>query len=142
MSPGDVHFDSVLAQHIRGGAFSDINVLKSQYYHKRTGSLFEILCNIFRRTIPFLTNYVLPEAGNFVENIAEDYRKISLRKSLKMIVINSVENIGNKIMRGGVRIRLGNANVNNITNGCVVRRKNMRKNAFSHCMDVFGHMNN
>ena len=144
MSPGVLHFDSVFSpQHISGGGLSDINVLKSQYYHKRAGSLFGILGNIFRRTIPFLTNYVLPEAGNFARNVAQDYHNLPLRKNLKRNVIKSVKNIGNKIMRGGgTRTKKGNANIKKIANGRVVKRKYVRKNAASHCKDVFGNMNN
>ena len=45
-------------------------------------------------------------------------------------------------MRGGVRIKKGNANIKKITNGRVVRRKNIRTNGSSHRKNVFGHMNN
>ena len=65
--------------------------MKPHYYYNQGGSLFGILSNIVRRTIPFLSNYVLPETGNFARNIAMDYGNIPISKSLKRNFVKSVK---------------------------------------------------
>ena len=137
--PGAVHFDRVFTPHnVTGGALSDINVLKPHYYHNRGGSLFGILGNIVRRSIPFLTNYVLPEAGNFARNIAGDYGNIPLRKNVKRNLMKSVKNIGKKIMSGGSRVR---SSVKGVMKGGIVKKKKVvkKKKKPPQCKDVFSH---
>ena len=90
IAPGASHFDDVFKPHHwgglqRGGGLKDIKTLKSNNYHMRAGSLFGILGNVFRRTIPFLTNFVLPEAGNFARNLLSDIGSVPLKKMLKEI---------------------------------------------------------
>ena len=138
--PGVIHFDSVFSPHnVTGGALSDINVLKPHYYHNQGGSLFGILGNIVRRTIPFLANYVLPEAGNFARNIASEYGNIPIRKNLKQNFVKSVKNIGKRIMTGGSKVR---KSVKGVMRGGVVKKKPVvKKKKKIQCKDVFSYKN-
>lgn len=138
--PGVLDFDRIFSpQNLRGGGLSDINVVKPYYYHNRGGSLFGILGNIIRRTIPFLTSYVLPEAGNFARNMADDYGRIPLKKNVKRNLIKSMKNIGKRVMTGGSKVK---KNIKRLAVGGVVKKKQILKNKKdSHCKDIFGHMN-
>ena len=143
VAPSAVQFDSLFSRgQFRGGALSDIKVFKPDYHHNRGGSLFGIIGNIFRKTIPFLTNYVLPEAGNFARNISEDYHNVPLRRNVKRNLIKSMKNIGKKIMTGGSKVKKNTSeSIRRVIKGGVNKKKNKRKMVKSHCKDVFGHMN-
>ena len=104
LSPSSSHFDVVFTPHqnaVRGGGLRDIKVLKPYYYH-RGGSLFGILGSIIKRSIPFLRNFILPEAGNFAMNVAKDMNEnVPLKSSIKQNLVNSAKNVGKRVMRGG-----------------------------------------
>ena len=143
VAPSVLQFDSLFSRgQFRGGALSDIKVFKPEYHHNRGGSLFGILGNIFRRTIPFLTNYVLPEAGNFARNIAGDYQNVPLRRNVKRNLIKSMKNIGKKIMAGGSKVKKNSSDrIRRVVKKGLVKKKHARKKIKSQCKDVFGHMN-
>ena len=109
LPPTASHFDVVFTPYQnagRGGSLRDIKVLKPYYYH-RGGSLFGILGSIIKRSIPFLKNFILPEAGNFAMNLAKDMREnVPVKTSVKRNLVNSVKNVGKKIMRGGKKKRI------------------------------------
>ena len=86
-----------------GGGLNDIKVFKPYY---RGGSLFGILGSIVRRSIPFLKNFIFPEAGNFARNMANDmHGNIPLRTNIKKNLIRSAKNIGKNILHGGRRMK-------------------------------------
>ena len=104
LPPTTSHFDVVFIPYQnagRGGSLRDIKVLKP-YYYQRGGSLFGILGSIIKRSIPFLKNYILPEAGNFAMNLVKDINEnVPVKASVKQNLVNSVKNVGKKVMRGG-----------------------------------------
>ena len=104
LPPTTSQFDVVFSSHpvsVRGGGLSDINVLKPEYYH-RGGSLFGILGSIVKKTIPFLSNYILPEAKNFARNVASDMdQKLPFKKTIRKNLIKSAKNVGKRVMYGG-----------------------------------------
>ena len=136
IAPGVSHFDDVFKSHHwgglqRGGGLKDIKTLKSHNYHMRAGLLFGILGNVFRRTIPFLTNYVLPEAGNFARNLLSDIGNVPMKKNVKRNLIKSAKNIGKRVMNRGGGVARKNK---------TVKKKNGKKGK-SNCSDVFSEKN-
>ena len=86
---------------INGGRIQDINYFKPKYY-SRGGSFFSILSSLARTALPFLRNYILPEAGNFTTNLINDSNNnIPLKTNVKKNLMKSVRNIGKRIVRGG-----------------------------------------
>ena len=110
LPPTASHFDVVFTPYQnagRGGSLRDIKVLKP-YYYQRGGSLFGILGSIIKRSIPFLKNFILPEAGNFAMNLAKDINEnVPVKTSIKQNLVDSVKNIGKKVMRGGKKQKKG-----------------------------------
>ena len=110
LPPTASHFDVVFTPYQnagRGGSLRDIKVLKP-YYYQRGGSLFGILGSIIKRSIPFLKNFILPEAGNFAMNLARDINEnVPVKASIKRNLVNSVKNVGKKVMRGGKKQKKG-----------------------------------
>ena len=70
LPPSALHYDNAFANQnvIRGKGIQDIQV-----YHQRGGNLFGVLGGLVRRALPFLKRIVLPEVGNFVQNVSNDY---------------------------------------------------------------------
>ena len=85
IAPGVSQFDDVFKQNkleglLKGGGLREIKTTFPNNYHIRGGSLFGILGNVFKRTIPFLTIFILPEAGNFATNSISDIGNVPLKK--------------------------------------------------------------
>ena len=81
LPPSPHHFDGIFNPHstVRGGGLHDIRV-----YHQRGGSLFGVLGGLVRRALPFLKSIILPEVGNFVRGVRDNYNQnIPLRQSMK-----------------------------------------------------------
>ena len=86
IAPGVSQFDDVFKANnleglLKGGGLGDIKTINPNNCHIRGGSLFGILENVFKRTLPFVTNFVLPEAGNFARNLISDMGNVPLKKS-------------------------------------------------------------
>ena len=109
IAPGVSQFDDVFKPNnleglLKGGGLRDIKTINPNNYHTRGGSLFGILGNVFKRTIPFLTNFILPEAGNFARNLMSDIGNVPIKKNLKRNLLKSAKNIGTRIMNRGGRL--------------------------------------
>ena len=102
MTPSASQFDAIFAQNAqRGGSLDDI-----QIYRRRGGSLFGVLGNIFKRSLPFLRSIILPEFGGFVKSVAEDVsQNMPVKKSMKRNFISSAKNVGRRVVRGGSRVK-------------------------------------
>ena len=104
--PSAADFAVLFNQHVRGGGIGDIKTVEPHYY-QRGGSLFGILGNVFKRTIPFLRSFLLPEVGNFAQNLIGDVgRNVPIKDSLKRNLISSGKNVAQKIVRGGGKRRV------------------------------------
>ena len=102
-TPLPQHYDAVFNfqenNFSRGGGLQDISV-----YKRRGGSLFGILRGVFKRSIPFLKRFILPEIGSLVKNVSHDVsQNIPLRDTLKANTLNSLKNVGSRIVRGAGR---------------------------------------
>ena len=100
-TPLPQHYDAVFNIQennvTRGGGLQDISV-----YKRRGGSLFGILRGVFKRTIPFLKRFILPEVGGLVKNVTHDVsQSIPLRNSLKVNAMKSMKNVGSRIVKYG-----------------------------------------
>ena len=86
-----------------GAGLNDIKVFKPYY---RGGSLFGILGSLVKRSIPFLKNFIFPEAGNFVRNMANDmHGDIPFKTNIKRNLIRSAKNVGRNLIQGGKRVK-------------------------------------
>ena len=89
----------------RGAGVSDINVYIPR--HNRGGSLFQMLANLARSAAPFLMRTIMPEGVNFAKNVVRDISSgQNLRRTLKKRGIESLKEVGKKIVRGGARRKL------------------------------------
>ena len=139
--PGVNQFDIIFKPQsisISGGGLNDIKVFKPYY---RGGSLFGILGSIIKRSLPFLKNFILPEAGNFVKNIANDMNNnIPLRKNIKRNFIRSASNVGKTIIQGGKKIRKvlrGKSKRKNNTKKKTIKKNNKKRKCNIKKRDVF-----
>lgn len=133
IAPGVSQFDDVFKPNnleglLKGGGLRDIKTINPNNYHIRGGSLFGILGNVFKRTIPFLTNFVLPEAGNFARNLISDIGNVPLKKNVKRNLIKSAKNIGTRVMNRGGRL---------VKRNKTKKRKKVNKKRKTKCKDVF-----
>ena len=68
------------------------------------GSLFQVLANLARSAAPFLMRTIMPEGVNFAKNVVRDISSgKNLRRTLKRRGIESLKEVGKKIVRGGGR---------------------------------------
>ena len=113
-NPSISQFDSFFSpentQEIKGGSLRDINFFKPKYYN-RGGSFFSILSTLARKALPFLRNFVLPEAGQLTSNLIQDVNSnIPFKRSVKKNLLKSVKNIGKRVIRGGGKNRVAKKN--------------------------------
>ena len=94
--PSSEDYDEIFAIRQRGGGINDI-----KFYKLRGGSIFNVLGSLVKRSIPFLTKYVLPEALSFSNNVANELGHTPFRKNIKNNLAKSAKNIGRKILKGG-----------------------------------------
>ena len=73
--PSSEDYDEIFAIRQRGAGINDI-----KFYKLRGGSIFNVLGSLVKRSIPFLTKYVLPEALSFSNNVANELGHIPFRK--------------------------------------------------------------
>ena len=101
ISQFDSFFTPVNEYNTAGGGLKDINYFRPKYYN-RGGSFLSFLSSIASKALPFLKNFVLPEAGVLTSNIIDDAsNNIPLKLNVKKNLIKSVKRIGRKIVRGG-----------------------------------------
>lgn len=103
----------------RGGGISDISVYVPK--SNRGGSLFQILGKLAKSAAPLLMRTVVPEGINFAKNVIGDISSgQKLKQSLKKRGIESLKELGRKIVRGGGKKRRRK-------NERVVKRLTMKK---------------
>ena len=101
MQPSLEEFAHLFAFHSTGGGLKNIRVYQPQY-RSRGGSIFGIIRSIAKTAIPFLKHMILPELGNFTQQIASDAaNNIPMGISLKRNLKQSARNLGKRIVRGG-----------------------------------------
>ena len=85
---------------VRGSGLDDIRV-----YRQKGAGLFSFLGRVVRNSIPFLKKFILPEVGNLAKNVTTDISEgKTLRQSLRKHAINSVKNVGKRVV-GGSKMR-------------------------------------
>ena len=93
ISPSVRDFDTLFSN--RAGGLSDIRV-----YHHRGGSLLSVVGRFARYALPFIKSIVLPEVGNFAKNVSDDVSQgRNFRRALKQRGVESVVNVGKRVMR-------------------------------------------
>ena len=94
-----------------GGGLKDINYFKPKHYNKG-GSFISFLSSLASKALPFLKNFILPEAGLITSDIIEDARNnVPIKVNVKNNLIKSVKRVGRRIIREGGKKRLKNINV-------------------------------
>lgn len=93
--------------HSTGGALSDIAVYEKKYFSnifnnkKKSGAgIFSFLSGLAKKSLPYISKYILPEAVNFTSNLINEKiqnKKID-KKSLKRISKDSFKNIARKAL--------------------------------------------
>ena len=92
---------------IRGGKLSDIRYLRNPRVYQRGSGILSFLGGLARKTIPFLIQHILPEAGNLYRNVGRDLNEgKSVRIAMKKHGINALKNVGKRLL-GGKKIKKG-----------------------------------
>ena len=88
-------FDQIFA---RGAG--DIQVYKSP--RPRGGSLFGVLTNVVKSSIPFLRKIFLPEIPSLVNDIIDNSNSgENVKDRLKRVGLNTIKRVGKRILKGG-----------------------------------------
>ena len=104
--PSERDFDNFFVYHnnkIKGSGLEDIAIFTPNRLHSRGGGLFSLVGRVLRGTIPFLKNLIFPEIPNFVNNVVGDMQRgdIPVKNSLRRHGINSLKNVGTRLVKGG-----------------------------------------
>lgn len=126
-APDAKHFDllfidSHTVQH--GGSADDIRIFNSSLYGQRGGGLFTFLGSLFRKSIPFMKNLILPAAGDMTRGIAHDIANgNSFKSSLRRQGMDALRTVGRRIVRGGSKKGKGKKNKTKKTTKKKYKRK-------------------
>ena len=102
-----------------------INIFKVYKPTQRGGSIFSILTNLGRKTLPFLRKYIFPSAQNFASNVVSDLVSgQNIKKTFKKHGKQSLQEIGKRLVSGG-RVRKRKKRVRKLK--CVRKRRGMGK---------------
>ena len=102
-----------------------INIFKVYKPTQRGGSIFSILTNLGRKTLPFLRKYIFPSAQNFASNVVSDLVSgQNIKKTFKKHGKQSLQEIGKRLVSGG-RVRKHKKRVRKLK--CVRKRRGMGK---------------
>ncbi|HIP16932.1 MAG TPA: hypothetical protein EYG76_01315 [Methanothermococcus okinawensis] len=84
----------------------DISVYVPSGRAVKGGGLFSILAGLAKRAVPFLMRTIIPEGLNLAQNIVGDINSGTLNRSnLKKRGLESLHNVGRRIVKGGRRKR-------------------------------------
>ena len=105
----------------RLGKSSSIKIYNPPNRLQRGGSLFGLLGRAIRYSIPFIKELILPQIPSLYNNVRHDINEgQAVRSSLRKRALQSVKNIGAKVLNRGGGIRKRNKTNRN-------RQKNIRK---------------
>lgn len=129
--PSSRDFDTLFSK--KGGSLSDINI-----FHNRGGSLLSFVGRFARYALPFIKSIILPEVGNFANNVANDVSQgRSVKRVFKERGLESAVNIGKRVAkkaRGGAKKKKITANKNLKKNikrkKCVTKKDIFNTNKF------------
>ena len=96
--PSTDDFSRYFQENVYGGGVKDIRV------YNRGGSFLGMMGRFAKNSIPFLKRILLPEIGNFVQNITNDISTDTPpRESVKRNIKKSIRNIGSRVInsKGG-----------------------------------------
>ena len=121
----------------KGGAISDIKTFNPQFIQRGSG-VFSILNTIVRNSLPFLKRIFLPAAGEFTNNVLNDYSEgKSFKEAVKTNGVSTAKSIGRRIMRGGSRKR-SSLKKNKINGKKKKNVKKVKKKKKCKPRDIFG----
>lgn len=139
MQPSHEDFAHLFAFHSRGAGLKNIRVYQPQY-RSRGGSIFGIIRSIAKTAVPFLKRMILPELGNFTQQVVSDAaNNIPMGLSLKRNLKQSARNLGNRIVRGGSRKKSKKSKTVSKKNKPSKKRNN-KKRCVRKVRDLFEHV--
>lgn len=104
ITPSVQEFETILAGGFRlsrGGKLDDIRYLRNPHTYQRGSGILSFLSGIARKTIPFLFQHVLPEAGTLFKNVSADLNQgRSLKNALKRHGTTALKNVGKRVIGG------------------------------------------
>ena len=102
-------FEIILSNGIsRGGKLSDIRYLRNPQIYQRGSGILSFLGGLARKTIPFLMEHILPEAGNLYRNVGRDLNDgRSIRSAMKKHGIRALKNVGKRVLGGKKKKKKG-----------------------------------
>ena len=105
ITPSVRDFEIILSDGlIRGGKLSDIRYLRNPRVYQRGSGILSFLGGLARKTIPFLLQHILPEAGNLYRNVSRYLNEgKSARTAMKKHGINALKNVGKRVLGGKKR---------------------------------------
>ena len=105
-------YNNIFEEKNIGGSINDIILyqkeLNSNNILRKGGNLWTFLGNIAKKALPFISQYILPEAVNFGQNLvqkqAENNSKIT-KEDIKDLSKKSVKNIIRKVASGKKKLK-------------------------------------
>ena len=138
MQPSLEEFAHLFTFHSIGGGLKNIRVYQPQY-RSRGGSIFGIIRSIAKTAIPFLKHMILPELGNFTQQVASDAaNNIPMGLSLKRNLKQSARNLGKRIVRGGGKKTKKSKTVSKKINPS--KKRKSKKQCARKVRDLFEHV--
>ena len=87
---------------LSGGGMQDIRIYTPPSRSPRGAGIVSLLAGLGKKIVPFLMRTILPEGLSMAHNVISDINSsISSRQSLKRRGLQSVSNVGRRVLRGG-----------------------------------------
>ena len=100
VQPSAAQYDEIFLRSGSGKGALDIQIYRPGLRSRGRG-LLGVISTLAKRALPFLANYILPEAGQFLHGLMQDVTHgKGIKKSLKSQAKKTVKRVINRVARG------------------------------------------
>ena len=100
MQPSAAQYDEIFLRSGSGKGALDIQIYRPGLRSRGRG-LLGVISTLAKRALPFLANYILPEAGQFLHGLVQDVTHgKGIKKSLKSQAKKTVKRVINRVAKG------------------------------------------
>ena len=100
VQPSALGYDEIFLRSGSGKGALDIQIYRPGL-HSRGIGLLGVISTLAKRVLPFLANYILPEAGQFFQGLLQDVTHgKGVKKSVKSQAKKTVKRVINRVARG------------------------------------------
>ena len=100
MQPSALQYDEIFLRSGSGKGALDIQIYRPGLRSRGRG-LLGVISTLAKKALPFLSNYILPEAGQFLQGLMHDVNHgKGIRKSLKSQAKKGANRVISRVARG------------------------------------------